>query len=332
MTEIYGTIGPACREQETLERMFDAGMSGVRLNLSHVTLEQAEPQIDALHKAAAKCGVKAGLVIDMQGPELRIGALNEPVELKEGTLVRLGKTGIPLPEGLCEYMEPGQELLLDDGRLALCVDRREKGAAYALVLRGGILLGRKSIALPGVDIHLPAMTENDRENVRLAASYGVTGVMQPFVRGREDLQMLREALADAGAENIRLFAKIENREGLAKLSELIEDCDEIVIARGDLGNAVPLWELPGVQKDIARACQKAGRAFMVVTQMLASMEQNPVPTRAETSDIFNAVLDGASSVMVTGETAAGRYPVEAIYYLRRTAEAAWAYLTGEEGR
>lgn len=327
MTEIYGTLGPACREQETLEKMFDAGMSGVRLNLSHVTLRQAERQIETLHKAAAKCGVKTGLVIDMQGPELRIGEMDEPVVLKKGETVCLGKKGIPVPKNLCRYMEPGQQLLLDDGKLALRVDRQENEAVYVQVLRGGALLSRKSIAMPGADVHPPAMTESDRENIRLAAGYGVTGVMQPFVRGREDLQALRRALAEAGAENIRLFAKIENREGLSKLSELIENCDEIVIARGDLGNAVPLWELPGVQKSISRACRKAGRAFMVVTQMLSSMEQNPVPTRAEVSDIFNAVLDGASSVMVTGETAAGRYPVEAISYLRRTAEAALAYRT-----
>ena len=165
---------------------------------------------------------------------------------------------------------------------------------------------------------MPALTETDLSNLALAEEYGVTGVMQPFVRSRADLEQLRAALP----EGLRLFAKIENLEGVAQLEELIGACDEIVIARGDLGNAVPLWELPPLQKRIAAACRRAGRPFMVVTQMLASMEHSAVPTRAEVSDVCNAVLDGAASVMVTGETAAGEYPVEVIRYLVNTVRAA----------
>ena len=146
--------------------------------------------------------------------------------------------------------------------------------------------------------------------------------MQPFVRDAEDLKTLRAALNEAGAESIALFAKIENMDGVDHLSELLPHADEIVIARGDLGNAIPLWQLPGVQKHISRACKEAGKNFMVVTQMLYSMEKSPVPTRAEVSDIFNAVYDGASSVMVTGETAVGAYPVEVIRYLANTAKEA----------
>ncbi|MDD5833211.1 MAG: pyruvate kinase, partial [Clostridiales bacterium] len=147
---------------------------------------------------------------------------------------------------------------------------------------------------------------------------GVTGIMQPFVRSREDLEAVRAELKRAGADRLRLFAKIENQEGIARLGELLPVCDEIVIARGDLGNSMPLWELPGIQKHISYMCRAAGRDFMVVTQMLYSMEHSPVPTRAEVSDIFNAVLDGAASVMVTGETASGEYPVEVIRYLTNT--------------
>jgi pyruvate kinase len=165
----------------------------------------------------------------------------------------------------------------------------------------------------------------DRENIALAPACGVTGLMQPFVRDRADLETVRAALDAAGGREIRLFAKIENREGVENLGTLIPACDEIVIARGDLGNAMPLWELPAAQKRIAAQCLAAGRPFMVVTQMLASMEQNPVPTRAEVSDIFNAVLDGAASVMVTGETAAGKWPVETIRYLTETVRQAEAY-------
>jgi pyruvate kinase len=195
-------------------------------------------------------------------------------------------------------------------------------------MRGGVLESRKSVALPGIAIQTSAMTGTDLRHIRLAKAYGVTGVMQPFVREKADLQEVRNALNEAGCGDLRLFAKIENAEGVAHLDELIPLCDEIVIARGDLGNAMPLWELPAAQKRIAAVCRKADRDFTVVTQMLDSMTRRPVPTRAEVSDIFNAVLDGARSVMVTGETASGNYPVLAIRYLVKTVREAEAYRNG----
>lgn len=325
MVQIYGTLGPACSDAETLARLFAAGMTGIRLNLSHVGLPGAAEQIEHLHAAARRCGVTAQLLIDMQGPELRVGILPAPLPLEDGTTVRLG-TEIPLPPAVLPHLLPGQEVLLDDGKLLLRVTRPLPEGALARVERGGVLQSRKSAALPGVDLPLPAMTDSDRENLRLAKDYGVTGVMQPFVRGREDLECVRGALDAAGGQDVRLFAKIENPDGVEKLAELIPAADEIVIARGDLGNSGPLWKLPALQKRISAACRAVGRPFMVVTQMLASMEQSPVPTRAEVSDIFNAVLDGAASVMVTGETAVGNYPVEAIRYLVNTVREAEEYL------
>ena len=291
--QIYGTIGPACADVETLEAMFRAGMTGIRLNLSHVTLAQAADQVDALHKAAQRCGKQAELLIDMQGPELRVGVLAEPLTLNEGEVFELGGKGIPLPDIAIPALLPGQEVLLDDGKLLLRVTEQTETGAVAEVLRGGVLRGRKSLALPGADLEPPTMTASDVENIRIAAFCGVTGVMQPFVRSRRDLEIVRQALDENGGANIRLFAKIENQTGLERLPEFLETADEIVIARGDLGNAMPLWELPAAQKRIEAQCRKAGKPFMVVTQMLASMEQNPVPTRAEVSDIFNAVADGA---------------------------------------
>ena len=217
-------------------------------------------------------------------------------------------------------------MLVDDGKLLLRVTEQTESGAVAEVLRGGVLRGRKSLALPGADLDPPTMTASDVENIRVAASCGVTGVMQPFVRSRRDLETVRRALDENGGANIRLFAKIENQMGLERLPEFLETADEIVIARGDLGNAMPLWELPAAQKRIEAQCRKAGKPFMVVTQMLASMEQNPVPTRAEVSDIFNAVADGAAAVMVTGETAVGKWPVEVIRYLSNTVQAAERFL------
>lgn len=326
MLEIYGTLGPACSDKETLKAMFQEGMNGVRLNLSHTGLEQAADQIETLSMAASELGVKARLLIDMQGPELRVGQMEQPVELEAGQIVCLGKGGIPVPNICLPYIKKGQEILLNDGKLLLEAEEEGEGFVTACVKLGGILKGRKSIALPGTEIHPPALTDSDRENLRLAPQFGVTAVMQPFVRGADDLRELRAELKKAGGENIRIFAKIENMEGIKALDSIMSEADLIVIARGDLGNALPLWELPALQKDISRACLKKGKPFMVVTQMLASMEHSPVPTRAEVSDIFNAVADGASSIMVTGETAVGEYPVRVIEYMSKTAREAERYM------
>lgn len=323
--QIYGTLGPSCADVGTLTRMIDAGMTGIRLNLSHATLRAAQPQLDALYAAERETGRKIGLLIDMQGPELRIGTLAEPMQLEEGKTVALGKDGIDLPEEVLRAVSKGQTILLDDGKLCI----RAENAESALVERGGVLHSRKSAALPGISVSLPAMTAQDRENIALAPECGVTGVMQPFVRSADDLQTVRAAIRAAGDTSIRLLAKVENLEGVAALEALLPHADEIVIARGDLGNAVPLWELPGVQKRIAAACRKTGTPFMVVNQMLASMERSSVPTRAEMSDIFNAVLDGAASVMVTNETAVGAHPVEAVRALALAADAAERFLRGE---
>ena len=319
-TEIYGTLGPSCADAEILEEMLVLGMTGVRLNLSHMNLKEAEPMLDALRSAVKASGRSCRLLIDMQGPELRIGALSEPLKLREGTRTEL--SALRLPPQIEEAIRPGQEILLDDGKLLLAAETD----GTALVRRGGMLSGRKSIALPGTEIHLPPLTDEDRKNIACAADFGVTGVMQPFVRSAADLKAVRKALTDAGADHIRLLAKIENHQGTDHIRELLPYADEFVIARGDLGNSMPLWELPAVQKRIAACCRAAGKPFMVVTQMLSSMEQRPVPTRAEVSDIFNAVLDGAASVMVTGETAVGKYPRETIRYLANTAAEAERFL------
>lgn len=320
-TEIYGTLGPACAEADILADMLRLGMTGVRLNLSHMSLEEAEPMLAALRRAEAVTGLSCGLLTDMQGPELRIGALPVPLTLCEGE--RTDLSALRLSPQISGAIRPGQEILLDDGKVLLTAEAGGK----ALVRRGGTVSGRKSIALPGTEIRLPPLTDRDLVNLSRAAEYGVTGVMQPFVRSAEDLRTVRAALDAAGGEHIRLFAKIEDLNGAACLPDLLEAADEIVIARGDLGNAMPLWELPAVQKRIASCCRAAGKPFMVVTQMLSSMEQRPVPTRAEVSDIFNAVLDGAASVMVTGETAVGKYPREVIRFLANTAAESERFLS-----
>ena len=320
--KIFGTLGPACADQKTLLRMFSHGLDGMRLNLSHTVLEDAADMIEAFFSAADAANVKPELLIDMQGPELRIGTLDAPLSLFAGD--RIGETSIPFPDAVCGALRDapiGQEILLDDGKILL-IKEDPRGLT---VRRGGVLESRKSVALPGYSIPSPALTETDLLHIRMAKRYGVTALMQPFVRSKADLIDVRRALEEAGCAHIRLFAKIESSDGLNRLHELLPHCDEIVIARGDLGIAMPLWKLPAAQKRIAAACRAAGRRFTVVTQMLDSMMHRPVPTRAEVSDIFNAVLDGAASVMVTGETAAGEYPVETIRYLAETVREAEAF-------
>ena len=221
-------------------------------------------------------------------------------------------------------------LLLDDGKIRMrAVGTAETDSGRIItaeVLTGGPVLSRKSIAVQDMAITGNTLTQQDLLNLSRAAGAGVTDVMQPFVRGAADLREVREAMKERGAGSCRLFAKIENRTGIAAVEEIMPLTDMLVIARGDLGNAVPLWELPGVQKEISQKCLAAGVPFMVVTQMLESMTHRQVPTRAEVSDIFNAVLDGAASVMVTGETAAGDYPELVIRYMSHTVHEAEAYM------
>ncbi len=321
MVDLFCTLGPACEKVDLLCEMLRLGMTGVRLNLSHGSMVSASARLQHLREAECITGISAKLLVDLQGPELRIGDLPNTIILKEGQTVCI-PDDIPMPKLVIDDLEKGRELLLDDGKLQL--EMLDSG--QAIVKRGGMLQSRKSIALPGLELNSPALTEEDLENISHLPEFGVTGVMQPFVRSGEDLQYLRSALENAGCGGLRIYAKIENQRGIARLPEILPEADEIVIARGDLGNAVPLWELPAAQKKIAAACREVGKPFMVVTQMLASMEHSPVPTRAEVSDVFNAVLDGAASVMVTGETAVGEFPTNVVAYLASTVNAAQRYL------
>lgn len=317
--EIYGTLGPSCCRKEILMEMFRSGMNGMRLNLSHVNLDECENWLQAFHEAADECGVDAKLLIDMKGPELRIGKLKRPLELKENERIYL-KT-IPFPEIVYKYITKGQQILLDDGTILLEVEDDERDVVCKVV-RGGILKSSKSIALPGTDIYPPTLTESDLHNLSLATNYGVSGIMQPFVRNAQDLMTIKETLNQLGADKLKVYAKIENMDGVNHLTELLPYCDHVIIARGDLGNAMPLYELPAIQKQIQDLCKAHHKPYMVVTQMLHSMHEHAVPTRAEVSDVFYAVYHGASSIMLTGETAAGKYPIEAMKYFVNTAKSA----------
>lgn len=335
--EIYGTLGPSCASRTVLQKMFAEGISGMRLNLSHTTLADSEVIIDAFHQAAALEGVSPSLLIDMQGPELRIGKFPAPMPIENGETVHLvsGTEGLPsqtapvivIPAVLLDALTAGVTLLIDDGKITLETTRiwREgpSVSAEAVVRTGGVLQSRKSIAAVGLSVRTDVLTAQDRINLRQAASMGVTDVMQPFVTGAEDLIAVRQAMKEEGAGALRLFAKIENRAGAQALTQIIPHADMVVIARGDLGNSLPAYKLPVLQHSIAQICCRQNVPFMVVTQMLSSMEHSPVPTRAEVSDIYRAVAEGAGAVMVTGETASGEYPIEVSRILVRTAMEAY---------
>ncbi len=331
--EYYGTLGKACDDRKILREMFGYGMTGVRLNLAHQSLNEASLEIGRVFKAAEDEGVKPDLLIDLQGPELRVGEMKKPQQLHEGKTIHLGsgKGDVPVPQTVMDLLFPGREILIDDGRIKIHIEKvSEKNdedgphivSASGEIIRGGMLASRKNIMIPDQDANMPTLTKQDKNQLRLVKQYGVTGVMQSFVRGAGDIQLLKEELHKNDADDVRIFAKIESRSGYEHIGEIVEQCDMVVIARGDLGSTYHLWELPRIQKEIAQVCNRLGKPFMIATELLHSMEKHAIPTRAEVSDIYNAVLDGASALMLTGETAIGQYPVRSMRFLTKTAKQA----------
>lgn len=313
----YATLGPSCCDTAALSALLRRGVTGFRLNLSHTPLAARTDWIDALHEAERKTGLRAQLMIDLRGPEVRIGDMPAPLPLAEGAAVTLG-ADIPVDGDVLDALRPGMTVLLDDGAMALTV----VDGGVCRVTRGGTLTGHKSLTLEGVDLRRPALCEADLADLSQAAALGVNAVMQPFVRSAGDLRVVRQTMAENGLANAELFAKVENQPGLDALPDWLALCDVVTIARGDLGSSLPLERLPAAQKHIAALCRSRGKPFLVVTQLLHSMIDHPSPTRAEVLDIYNAVLDGADCLMLTGETAQGRYPLESADWLIRVAQEA----------
>lgn len=323
MNEYIATLGPACARAETLAAMLENGMTALRLNLSHGGLDAHPDWLAAFSESRRMTGRACGLILDLQGPELRCGN-PAPLTLEEGAAVD-PERDLRLPAPLLAVLRPGLALLLDDGRLRLSVTPTHACA----VERGGLLPPGKSVAAEGLELPLPALTAADLLNLRQAPARGVTAVLLSFTRGAQDVLQTRAALARAGAPQVKIIAKIENEDGVKQISLIAKEADAVCIARGDLGNRLPLWELPALQLRLGAACRAAGTPFYVATQLLASLEQNPTPTRAEMNDIFHSALAGASGFILTGETAIGADPANAVRYLRLAAEAARQYQTGE---
>lgn len=313
----YATLGPSCCDTAALSALLRRGVTGFRLNLSHTPLAARTDWIAALHEAERKTGLRAQLMIDLRGPEVRIGDMPVPLPLAEGAAVTLG-ADIPVDGDVLDALRPGMTVLLDDGAMALTV----VDGGVCRVTRGGTLTGHKSLTLEGVDLRRPALCEADLADLSQAAALGVNAVMQPFVRSADDLRVVRQTMAENGLADAELFAKVENQPGLDALPDWLALCDVVTIARGDLGSSLPLEQLPAAQKRIAALCRSHRKPFLVVTQLLHSMIDHPSPTRAEVLDIYNAVLDGADCLMLTGETAQGRYPLESADWLIRVAQEA----------
>ena len=337
-TKIVATIGPACKTPEMLEAMIEAGMNVARLNLSHGTHAAHSEQITTLRAVAEKLGRNIAIMIDTRGIEIRTGPLEgDSAKLLPGldfSLYADGRTGDATGVSisylkLYEEVQQGTPILLDDGAIELVVERVTDGVINCRVIHGGRLGNSKSVNLPETQLAMSAVSPENRDDIvkelSFAAENDVDYIAASFVQSADDIYKMREILVEREV-NIPIIAKIENRAGVANMEEIVEAADGIMVARGDLGVELPLADVPTTQKHIIRTTVSNGKPVITATQMLASMEHNPKPTRAEASDVANAILDGTSAVMLSGETAVGKYPLEAVRTLATIALRAEASL------
>lgn len=323
--KILATLGPASSSPERIRALFEAGADLFRLNFSHGSHEDHAARVRDVRALEAEIGRPIGLLADLQGPKLRIGAFKEgAVELQTGQSFRLDLqagagdiTGVQLPHPeVLGSLKPGTELLLDDGKLRLKVTAVGPGWAETRVMVGGRLSDRKGVNLPDTVVPLSALTPKDRADLDFALSQGVDWIALSFVQRPDDLREARSLIQGRAA----LLAKIEKPSAVDTLDEIVQLCDALMVARGDLGVEMPLQAVPGLQKKIVRLARRAGKPVVVATQMLESMIKAPVPTRAEVSDVATAVYDGADAIMLSAESASGDFPVEAVRTMNSIAE------------
>jgi len=326
-TKIICTIGPSCESPELIKKLIEAGMDIARLNFSHGSHAEHSRRIKILRQTAAELGKNLGIMLDTKGPEIRVGAFKDgKVVLREGEKVTLttedvvgDSTLIPVSfKGLPQALEKGNTVLIADGAIKLKVLETKEKEISCLVVNGGILSNRKGVNIPGISLDLPYLSEKDIQDINFGIEQGVDFIAASFVRRPEDALQIRRMLESKNA-NIDIIAKIENAEGVQKLDDIIKVVDGVMVARGDLGVEIPCEEVPLIQKRIIAKCNKAGKPVITATQMLESMIDSPRPTRAEASDVANAIIDGSDAIMLSGETASGKYPVEAVKFMARIA-------------
>jgi pyruvate kinase len=327
-TKIVATLGPASSTKESIVALMEAGVNVFRLNFSHGSRETHRANIEMIRSESERLGLSVGVLQDLQGPKIRAGTFEEGRVLLEvgnrfdltceddspGDQNRVGVTY----KGLCNDVKIGDALLLDDGRLALRVTALRGPVIETEVTLGGVLSNNKGINIPGADLSIPALTDKDVEDLLFGAELDVDWVAISFVRSRDDLLLARHYLARAGS-NAKLMAKIEKPGAVQRFDEILSEVDGVMVARGDLGVEMPPERVPLIQKRLVRACVEAGKPVVTATQMLESMIQNPTPTRAEASDVANAIYDGTDAIMLSAETAVGSYPLDAVRMMDRIA-------------
>jgi pyruvate kinase len=326
-TKIVATIGPSSETPERLRALVAAGMNAARLNLSHGTHEEHARRVQTIREVEAESGKPIALIADLQGPKLRIGALDEPVLLERGEEITVAAEGactngeLPIaPAVIGDVLKPGHDVLIDDGLVRLRVEQVERGRARCQVVVGGRVSSHKGVNLPGVPIPIPSITRKDSADLQFALDLGVDFVALSFVRSAADVRDLRSLIEQAGS-HAHVIAKIEKAEAVDVLDDVLTETDAVMVARGDLGVEIGSATVPLLQKRIILKALERGKPVITATQMLESMINSPEPTRAEASDVANAILDGTSAIMLSGETAVGDYPVEAVAYMDRIARA-----------
>lgn len=338
-TKIVCTIGPASESEEMLEKLIKAGMNVARLNFSHGDHAEHKARIDRIREVSQRLGKTVAILLDTKGPEIRTHNMKDGViELEKGTEVIVSMTEVEgTPEkfsvtydNLINDVQEGSYILLDDGLIELQVKQIDKanGEVVCDVLNTGELKNKKGVNLPGVKVSLPGITDKDAEDIKFGISENIDFIAASFVRRPSDVLDIRRLLEDGKNTNISIIPKIENQEGIDNIKEILEVSDGLMVARGDMGVEIPPESVPMVQKDLIRQCNKLGKPVITATQMLDSMQRNPRATRAEASDVANAIYDGTDAVMLSGETAAGLYPEEAVKTMRNiaiSAEAAQDY-------
>ena len=320
-TKIICTLGPAVDSEDMIRTLIRTGMDAARFNFSHGSHPEHLERLNMLKSVRDAMGRPVATILDTKGPEIRIRSFEtKTITLEPGdsfTLTTEDVTGnqgwvsVTYPQ-LHEELQPGQEILIDDGLVAIRVERIEGTNIVCTVENGGTLSANKSINIPGVHIQLPALTEKDIDDIRFGVENDFDFIAASFVRRAADVEAVRAVLHDCGGDDVKIIAKIENQEGVDNLDEILEAADGIMVARGDLGVEIPAARVPILQKQMIRKGLQQGKPVITATQMLDSMMRNPRPTRAEVSDVANAVYDGTGSVMLSGETAGGKYPVEAL--------------------
>jgi len=326
-TKIVATLGPASDSRERLRALLEAGVDAVRFNLSHGTHEEHSQKAWLVREIAAELGRPVALIADLQGPKLRIGELAEPVVLKAGDEMTVAAEEactdgeLPIaPAVIGDVLAPGHDILIDDGRVRLRVKDVQHGRATCGVVVGGTVTSHKGVNLPGVPLPIPSLTRKDVDDLDWALATGVDFVALSFVRSAADVRDLR-ALLEAAGSHAHVIAKIEKAEAVDVLEDILAETDAVMVARGDLGVEIGPAAVPLVQKRIILKALERGKPVITATQMLETMIHSPEPSRAEASDVANAILDGTSAVMLSGETAVGEYPVEAVAYMDRIARA-----------